>query len=147
MLIGIKTIEKLVTEKNDPLPVVRHVKFLAKKSTKKMFESVAFVKYGEAVRDRVNEKGPAQFGIIETDEVYSHFSLENTIRVMGKGPAIQKGRGTSRTANVNKDETHCIRFNNYDIGCKEKCSYLHACYVCDFKDHGKRDCPKKSGNK
>ena len=29
-------------------------------------------------------------------------------------------------------ETHCIRF-----GCRGKCSYLHACYVCDSKDHGK----------
>ena len=91
MLIGIKTIEKLVTEKSDPLPVIRHVKFLTEKSTKKMFESVAFVKYDEAVRDRANDKGLTQFGIIETDEVYSHFSLENTVKVTGKGPANQKG--------------------------------------------------------
>ena len=53
LLIGIKTIEKMVTEKSDPLPVIRHVKFLAEKSTKKMFEPVAFVKYDEAVRSHV----------------------------------------------------------------------------------------------
>ena len=110
-----------------------------------MFEPVAFVKYDEAVRERANDKGLTQFGVIETDKVYSHFSLENTVKVMGKGPATQKGgRGTSRA--VNKAKTH-IRFNNYDIGCKGKCSYLHTCYVCDSKDHGKRDCPKKLGNK
>ena len=50
LFIGINTIEKVVTEKNDPLPVIRCVKFLAEKSTKKMFEPVAFVKYDEAVR-------------------------------------------------------------------------------------------------
>ena len=49
LLIGIKTIEKVVTEKADPLPVIRHVKFLAEKSTKKMFEPVAFIKYNEPV--------------------------------------------------------------------------------------------------
>ena len=54
LLIGINTIEKVVTEKSDPLPVIRHVKFLAEKSTKKMFEPVAFIKYDEAIRGPVN---------------------------------------------------------------------------------------------
>ena len=85
LLIGIKTIEKI-----DPLPVIRHLKFLAEKSMKKMFEPIAFVKYDEAVRDRVNNKGPSQFGIIETDEVYSHFSLENMVKVTG-GLYCQQG--------------------------------------------------------
>ena len=89
LLIGIKMIHKAVTEKSDPLPVIRHVKFLAEKATKKMFafESVAFVKYDKAV---VNEKGIGQFGIIETDEVYSHFSLENTVKVTGRARVSQK---------------------------------------------------------
>ena len=145
LLIGVKSIEKALTEKCDPLPVVRHVKFLAEKATKRMFEPVAFIKYDEAVRKRVNETGVSQFGIIETDEVYSHFSIENTVKVTAKSSTFVKGgRGTARAgANVNKSETHCIRFNNYDGGCKGRCSYLHACYVCESKEHGKRDCPKK----
>ena len=36
-------------EKTDPMPVIRHVQFLAEKARKKMFEPVAFVKYDEAV--------------------------------------------------------------------------------------------------
>ena len=145
LLIGVKSIEKALTDKCDPLPVVRHVKFLAEKATKRMFEPVAFIKYDEAVRKRVNESGISQFGIIETDEVYSHFSIENTVKVTAKSSTFVKGgRGNSRAgATVNKGETHCIRFNNYDGGCKGRCSYLHACYVCESKEHGKRDCPKK----
>ena len=50
LLIGVKSIEKALTEKCDPLTVVRHVKFLAEKATKRMFEPVAFIKYDEAVR-------------------------------------------------------------------------------------------------
>ena len=127
------------------LPVVRHVKFLAEKATKRMFEPVAFIKYDEAVRKRVNESGISQFGVIETDEVYSHFSIENTVKVTAKSSTFVKGgRGTSRAGTtVNKGKTHCIRFNNYHGGCKGRCSYLHACYVCESKEHGKRDCPKK----
>ena len=146
LLIGVKSIEKALTDKCDPLPVVRHVKFLAEKATKRMFEPVAFIKYDEAVRKRVNETGIAQFGVIEMDEVYSHFSIENTVKVTAKSSTFVKGgRGTSRAgATVNKSETHCIRFNNYDGGCKGRCSYLHACYMCESKEHGKRDCPKKA---
>ena len=145
LLIGIKSIEKALTEKCDALPIVRHVKFLAEKSTKRMFEPVAFVKYDEAVRNRVNDLGIAQFGIIETDEVYSHFSLENTVKLTAKTSTFAKGgRGTTRSGtSSNKSEIHCIRFNNYAEGCKGRCSYLHACYVCESRDHGKRECPKK----
>ena len=140
LLIGVKSIEKALTDKCDALPVVRHVKFLAEKATKHMFEPVAFIMYDEAVRKRVNETGIAQFGVIETDEVYSHFSIENTVKVTAKSSTFVKGCGTSRAgATVNRSETHCIRFNNYDGGCKGRCSYLHACYVCESKDHGKRE--------
>ena len=146
LLIGVKSIEKALTDKCDPLPVVRHVKFLAEKATKHMFEPVAFIKYDEAVRKRVNETGIAQFGVIETDEVYSHFSIENTVKVTAKSSTFVKGgRGTTRAgAGSNKSEIHCIRFNNYTEGCKGRCGYMHACYVCESKEHGKRECPKKS---
>ena len=145
LLIGVKSIEKALTDKCDPLPVVRHVKFLAEKATKRMFEPVAFIKYDEAVRKRVNETGIAQFGVIETDEVYSHFSIENTVKVTAKSSSFVKGgRGTTRAgAGSNKSEIHCIRFNNYTEGCKGRCGYMHACYVCESKEHGKRECPKK----
>ena len=109
-----------------------------------MFEPVAFIKYDEAIRKRVNEMGVSQFGVIETDEVYSHFSIENTVKVTAKSSTfVKSGRGTARSGNVNKSDTHCIRFNNYDGRCKGRCSYLRACYVCESKEHGKRDCPKK----
>ena len=103
LLIWVKSIEKALTEKCDPLPVVCHVKFLAEKATKRMFEPVAFIKYDEAVRKRVNETGVSQFRIIETDEVYSHFSIENTLKVTAKSSTFVKGgRGTTRAgANVN----------------------------------------------
>ena len=145
LLIGVKSIEKALTDKCDPVPVVRHEQFLAEKATKRMFEPVSFIKYDEAVRKRVNETGIAQFGIIETNEVYSHFSIENTVKVTAKSSTFVKGgRGTAQAGTgSNKSEIHCIRFNNYTEGCKGRCGYLHACYVCESKEHGKRDCPKK----
>ena len=75
-----------------------------------MFEPVAFIKYDEAVRKRVNETGISQFGVIETDEVYSHFGIENTVKVTAKSSTFVKGgRGTSRAgATVNKGETHYV---------------------------------------
>ena len=113
-----------------------------------MFEPVTFIKYDEAFGGRANDKGISQFSIIKTDEVYSHFSLENTVKVTGKGAGNQKGGlGTSRVGATSKAETHCVHFNNYEIGCKGKCSYLQACYVCDSCDRGKRNCPKKSSSK
>ena len=137
LLIGIKTIKKVVSDKNDLSPIVKHVKFLAEKATKKMFEPVACMKYDEAVRTRVNSKGISQFSIIETDEVYSHFSLENTVKVTGKGTVNKKG-GWAHLGRFNRPHTV------FDFGCKSKCSFLHACYVCDSREHGKQDCPKKS---
>ena len=148
LLIGVKTIKKVVADKCDPSPVIKHVKFLAEKATKKMFEPVAYIKYDEAVRERANGKGISQFSITETDKAYPYFSLENTVKVTGKGSGNQKGGcGPSRMGSTSKAETHCTRFNNYEIECKGKCSYLHACYVCDSCEHGKCDCPKKSNSK
>ena len=60
--------------------------------------------------------------MIETDEVCSHLSLENTVKERGGGRGTSKLSSTSRP----KSETQCIRFNNYNGGCKGKCNYLHV---------------------
>ena len=63
LLIGVKTIKKVVSDKCDPSPVIKHVKLLAEKATKKMFEPIAFIKYNEAFRGPANGKGISQYGV------------------------------------------------------------------------------------
>ena len=148
VFIGVETIEKVVNDKGDHAPLIRHVKYLAEKATNEMFEAQAYIKYNEVVRERAINKGVTQFSIIITDEVFSHFSLENTVKVPQKTEnKARGGRGSSKWGSSGKSETICICFNNYDIGCKGRCNFVHQCYVCDSKDHGKKDCPKKSGRK
>ena len=98
LLTEIKTVDKAVNDKNNPSPVLKHVRCITQKATKKMFKPVAYIKYDEAICERANGKGIEQFGIIETDEVYFHFSLENTVNVSQKSQSKAKGgRGTSKT--------------------------------------------------
>ena len=64
MLICIKIIEKAVTEKSNPAPIIKHVKFMAKKATKNMLEPVAYVKYHVSVMEVTDAKWADQFGVI-----------------------------------------------------------------------------------
>ena len=59
-------------------------KFVSEKVSKACFNFEAVAGYDQAVRDRVELEGYAQFSIIETEEVFTHFSVENTIKKVEK---------------------------------------------------------------
>ena len=44
ILIGIKTVEKAIIDKVNHTPVLKHVRFMAEKATKKMFEPIVYNK-------------------------------------------------------------------------------------------------------
>ena len=44
ILIEVKSIEKVISKKGDLVPVIRHVKCLAEKAAKKIFEPIAHIK-------------------------------------------------------------------------------------------------------
>ena len=62
---------------------MRHLKFVSEKVSKACFNFEAVAGYDQAVRDRELE-GYSQFSIIETEEVFTHFSVENTVKKVDK---------------------------------------------------------------
>ena len=70
----------MLNEGGDPIPALKHLKFISDKVSKGCFNFEAISGYDEAVRARVALEGYAEFAKIETDEVFCHFSVENTIK-------------------------------------------------------------------
>ena len=84
--------------------------------------------YDEAVRARV---------ALETDEVFGHFSVENTIK---KSERTAKSQGKFKTGEA-KAHGICFRHNSEE-GCTGKCFFIHKCSECNSRQHGKKDCKK-----
>ena len=61
-----------------PVPSLKHLTFISDKISKGCFNFEAISGYDEAVRARVALEGYSEFSKIETDEVFGHFSVENT---------------------------------------------------------------------
>ena len=59
---------------------MKHLKFISDKVAKGCFNFEAIAGYDKAVRARVALEGYSEFANIETDEVFGHFSVENTIK-------------------------------------------------------------------
>ena len=78
--VCVKTLEKVINEGGDPIPALKHLKFVSDKVSKGCFNFEAISGYDEAVRARVALEGYSGFAKIETDEVFVHFSVENTIK-------------------------------------------------------------------
>ena len=70
----------MVNEGGDPIPALKHLKFISDKVAKGCFNFEAISGYDDAVRARVALEGYSEFAKIETDEVFGHFSVENTIK-------------------------------------------------------------------
>ena len=64
-----KTLEKVINEGGDPVPALKHLKFVSDKVAKGCFNFEAISGYDEAVRARVALEGYSEFAKIETDEV------------------------------------------------------------------------------
>ena len=64
----------------DPGPALKHLKVVSDKVTKGCFNLEVISGYDEAVGARVTLEGYSEFAKIETDEVFGHFSVENTVK-------------------------------------------------------------------
>ena len=134
----VKTVEKVLNEGGDPSHAMRHLKFVSEKVSKACFNFEAVAGYDQAVRDRVELEGYSQFSIIETEEVFTHFSVENTVKKVEKSK-----NGKYKPSSGAKTNGICFRFNSEE-GCAGKCYFIHKCTECDSKSHGKKDCKKSA---
>ena len=108
----VKTVDKVLNEGGDPSYAMRHLKFVSEKVSKACFNFEAVAGYDQAVRDRVELEGYSQFSIIETEEVFTHFSVENTVKKVDK--SLKTGK--YKSANGAKTSGICFRFNSEE-GC------------------------------
>ena len=135
----VKTVDKVLNEGGDPSHAMRHLKFISEKVSKACFNFEAVAGYDQAVRERVELEGYEQFAIIETEEVFTHFSVENTVKKTEKSSK----NGKYKPSNGAKTNGICFRFNSEE-GCTGKCYFIHKCTECDSKSHGKKDCKKSA---
>ena len=70
----------MISEGGDQIPALKHLKFVSEKVSKGCFDFEAVAGYDQAVRERVALDGYAQFAVIETEEVFTQFLVENTIK-------------------------------------------------------------------
>ena len=135
----VKTVDKVLNEGGDPSHAMRHLKFVSEKVSKACFNFEAVAGYDQAVRERVELEGYSQFSIIETEEVFTHFSVENTVKKVDKSSK----NGKYKPSNGTKTSGICFRFNSEE-GCVGKCYFIHKCSECESKSHGKKDCKKSA---
>ena len=133
----VKTVDNVLNEGADPSHAMRHLKFVSEKVSKACFNFEAVAGYDQAVRDRVELEGYSQLSIIETEEVFTHFSVENTVKKVDKSSKT----GKYKPANGAKTSGICFGFNSEE-GCVGKCYFIHKCSECESKSHGKKDCKK-----
>ena len=93
--------------------------------------------YDHAVRDRVALECYAEFVKIAREEVFTHFSVENTVGKPEKASKASKYKPKGASSGI------CFRYNS-DEGCQGKCYFIHKCSECESKSHGKKDCSQKS---
>ena len=125
-----KTVDKVLNEGGDPSHAMRHLKFVSEKVSKACFNFEAGAGYDQSVRDRVELEGYPQFSIIETEEVFTHFSVENTVKKFDKSSKTGKYKPSGTKASG-----VCFRFNSEE-GCVGKCYFIHKCSECESKSHG-----------
>ena len=119
---------------------MKHLKSVSDKVSKACFNFDAIAGYDQAVRDRVELEGYSQFSIIETEEVFRHFSVENTVKKIDKSSKSDPGKYKPGGATANGV---CFRFNS-EAGCSGKYCFIHKCSECESKSHGKKDCDRIS---
>ena len=108
MHVCVKTLEKIINEGwGDPIPALKHLTFISDKVAKGCFNFEAISGYDDAVRATVVVEGYGEFAKIETDEVFGHFSVENTVKKtdvssksQGKFKSGGGGGGLKQTAYV-----------------------------------------------
>ena len=136
--ITLKTLKKLVENKQETKRLIRHGQSMAEKASKKVYHLDAFVKYDEAVREKAGRVGPTAFGTV-VQEMGLHFCYDNTIKARQ-----QTKIGTKEKRQ--KSEKTCNRYK--ENGCFSKtCNYQHKCQSCELYGHGHRDCKSQDKKK
>lgn len=139
VLAGVRMIRQLSEAGENILPVLKHMEFVAKKSTMGSYRQEAYVSYDRAVRSRAEMEGLSAFGEIATEEVATSFCSENLYVNTGKGPSTKSRQSAKRKATK-----YCRAFNESVCDFKS-CVYSHTCMACDDNTHGKQDCSKLKG--
>ena len=138
LLVGVKTVERIIEEGGNPLPCVKHLRMLTEKVAKNVYKVDSLCKYDAAVRKRAGLEGVEEFGNIKHDEMFTYFTYDNTVKATNIQAGDNKnGKFKSRTKKYN--DIICTRFNSED-GCRLPCSFLHACIFCEARGHAKKDC-------
>ena len=57
LIVGVKTLEKIIEDGEDPLPCVKHLRMLAEKVSKNVYKVDSLCKYDSIVRKRAGLKG------------------------------------------------------------------------------------------
>ena len=80
LLVGVKTIERIIEEGGNPLPCVKHLRMLTEKVAKNVYKVDSLCKYDAAVRKRAGLEGVEEFGNIKHDEMFTYFTYDNTVK-------------------------------------------------------------------
>ena len=138
LLVGVKTVEKIIKDGDDPLPCVKHLRMLTEKVTKKVYKVDRLCKYAAPVHKRASLVGVKEFGNIKHDEMFTYFMYDNVVKAAaGQASESKSSKFKSRTKKYS--DIICTRFNSEE-GCRLPCSFLHACMFCEIRGHAKRDC-------
>ena len=74
LLVGVKTVEKIIEDEDNPLPCVKHLRMLTEKVAKNVYKVDSLCKYDAAVRKRAGLVGVEEFGNIKHDEMFTYFT-------------------------------------------------------------------------
>ena len=134
LLVGVKTVEKIIEEGDDPLPCTKHLKMLTEKVAKNVYTVDSLCKYA-AVRKRAGLLGVNEFGNIKHDEMFTYFTYDNTVKA-ASGQASESKSSKFKSRAKKYSDIICTRFNSKE-GCRLPCSFLHACMFCEMRGHAK----------
>ena len=112
--VCVKTVDKVLNEGKDPGPAMKHLKFASEKVSKKCFNFEAIAGYYPAVRDRVAPEGYSEFARTQTEEAFTSFSVENTVRKVEKASKASTLKLEGASSGI------CFHYHS-DEGCKGKC--------------------------
>ena len=138
LLVGVKTVERIIEDEDDPLPCVKHQRMLTEKVAKNVYKVDSLCKYDAAVCKTAGLVGVKEFGNIKHDEMFSYFTYDNTVKAAGSQASESKSnKFKSRTKKYS--DIICTRFKSEE-SCRLPCSFLNACMFCEARGHAKLDC-------
>ena len=80
LLVGVKTVEKIIEDGDNPIPCVKHLRMLTEKVAKNVYKVDSLCKYDAAVRKRAGLVGVEECGNIKHDEMFTYFTYNNTVK-------------------------------------------------------------------